>query len=140
MLKKNVTEGDLEVTEARLRESFTGFKRSLLDIPSDMAKPVTDTVRNHPYASMAAAVAAGFLAFRLASLALLRTKVVARETGARTQAEVTERRKHSLVSRIVSGAVSMAEPYIVNYAKIEAARLLSGAIKGRPDESDKTRP
>jgi len=119
-----VTEEDVKATEARIMGSFAGLKRSILDIPSEVAKPVTDTIREHPYASVAAAAGAGFLAFRVARQILPRTRVVVREAPGEPAPEVKEHKKTSLVSRIISQAVPMITPYVANYVQNEVSELL----------------
>lgn len=129
---KRVTEEDVKATEARLGESFASLKQAVLDIPSEAAKPVTDVVKKHPYASVAAAAGTGFLAYRALSLLMPRTKVVTREITVQPELEIKEHKKRSLASDIFSQALAMATPYITSYVQNEAARLLSGSKQGPP--------
>lgn len=122
MTRNLVTEEDVKATEARIMDSFTGLKRSILDIPSEVAKPMTDTIREHPYASVAAAAGAGFLAFRVARQLL---PVVVREAPGMPAPEVKERKKTSLISRIISQAVPMITPYVASYVQNVVSDLIS---------------
>ncbi|AFC99726.1 hypothetical protein Mtc_0971 [Methanocella conradii HZ254] len=122
--RENVTEADVKVTGARLAEAYAGFKKALFGIPSEAVRPVADTVKSHPYVSMAAAASAGFVAYRLLGLLMPREKTI-RDAGMQPQAKVEERRRPSLTSRLISGAAAFAAPYIMSYVKGELARLFS---------------
>ncbi len=86
--KKKVTEEDLKATEALLASSFKNMKSSLTRIPGDMVKPVTSTVKAHPYATLAAAAGAGLIAYQL--IRLMTPRVVTREVHVGPQGEVKE--------------------------------------------------
>lgn len=139
--RKNVTEEDVKATEARLSESYAGFKQALLNIPSEVARPVTDTVRAHPYASVAAAACVGFLTYRLLDLLMPRTKVITREVSIQPEIEIKEKRRRSLTSRLLSEAVALIMPYVTGYVQSEMSRLLSKpgegeAVAGKPDKKE----
>ena len=133
--KKKITEEDVRATEARIRESLNGIKKAIVAMPSDAAKPVTDTVRKHPFLTVAASVGAGFLLYRLITSLKPRTKIIIREKGGRQQ-EFREPAKPSLLSKIMSEATTLAMPYITSYVQKEVANLLSGA-KATPEESER---
>ncbi len=131
--KKNVTEEDVKATEARLAGSYAGFKQALMSIPSEAVRPVTDTVREHPYVSVAAAAVAGYLAFRLLDLLMPRTKVITQEVSAQPEIEMKEARRkpgRSLASRLLSEAMALIMPYVAGYVKSELSKLLSGSREG----------
>jgi hypothetical protein len=115
-----------------------------MSIPSEAARPVTDTVREHPLASVAAAAGAGYLAFRLLDLLMPHTKVVTREVSAQPEIEVKEvkgKEGRSFASRLLSEAVALALPYLTAYVKSEVSRLLSKpvegeAVVGKPDKKE----
>ncbi len=132
---KRVTEEDVKATEARIKGSLAGLKQAVLNIPSETAKPVTDMVKEHPYASVAAAAGTGFLAYRVLSLLLPRTKVVNREITVKPEVEIKEHKKRSIFSSMLSEALAMATPYITSYVKNEAVRMFSGSGQGPPAES-----
>jgi hypothetical protein len=132
--KKNVTEDDVKATEASLAESYARFKQALKDIPSEAVRPMTDAVSEHPYATVAVAAGAGFLAFKLLDVLIPRTKVITREVSVQPEIEVKEvKRKEgrSLASRLLSEAVTFAMPYIKAYMQVEISKLLS-----RPEEGE----
>lgn len=108
--RESVTEADVKVTEARLAEAYAGFKKALFGIPSEAVRPVADTVKSHPYVSMAAAAIVGFVAYRLLGLPMPREKTIM-DAGMQPQAKVAERRMPSLTSRLISGAVAFAALY-----------------------------
>lgn len=130
--KKNVTEADVKATEARLSESFAGLKKSITMIPSEVARPVTDTVRAHPYASVAAAAGAGFVLYSLLNVLIPKTKIIEREVNVQPRIEVKSRRASSMASRILSQVVTLATPYITSYVQNEVSRVLSKREKSRP--------
>ncbi len=137
---KNITAEDVKATEARLSESYQGLKQALVSIPSEAARPVTDTVRAHPYVSVAAAAAAGYLAFRLLDVLVPRTKVINREVSVQPQIEIKEageEKKRSLASRLLSEAVTLAMPYLTSYVKNEVSRLVSRPSGGEALDSEK---
>jgi hypothetical protein len=126
---KRVTEADVEATGKRLAEAYEGFKKALASMPSEAVRPVADTVRSHPYASLAAAAGAGFMAYRLLGLLLPREKVIIREAAVEPAAGAMEKRKPSLASRILSELASYAAPYIMDYVKGEVDRVLSHRLE-----------
>jgi hypothetical protein len=131
--KKNVTEESLKATEARLSESYAGFKQALMSIPSEAVRPVTDTVREHPYVSVAAAAGAGYLAFRLLDLLMPRTKVITREVSVQPEIEIKEvkgKEGRSFASRLLSDAVALIMPYLTGYVQSEVSKLLSKPREG----------
>ena len=132
--KKGVTEEDVKATEAMILGSFMGLKRAVLDIPSEAAKPVTDTVRKHPFLSVAASAGAGFLLFQLISALKPRTKVIIKETGG--QREFEEPKRRSLLSKIISRSATLAVPYVTSYVQSEIANMLSGTKRGRTAEEE----
>ena len=132
--KKKVTEEEIKTTEMRLAESYASLKQAIKNIPSEAARPVTDTVKEHPYVSVAAAAGAGYLAFRLLDLLVPRTKVINREVSVQPEIEIKEakgKEKRSLASRLLSEAVALAMPYITGYVRGEFSRLLA-----KPRESE----
>src|SRR5512146_1429270 len=130
--KKAVTEEDVKATEARLAASFNGLKTSITNIPSDMARPITDTVREHPYLTVAAAAAGGFVLYSLLNVLIPRTKVVEREVTVQPPVEVKEHRAPSLASKLLSEAIPFLTPYITGYVQNELSRIISK--KSEPSE------
>ncbi len=124
--KKNVTEEDLKATEALLASSFKNMKSSLTRIPGDMVKPVTSTVKAHPYATLAAAAGAGLIGYQL--IRLMTPRVVTREVKVGPQGEVKEHTRPSLASQIMA----FAAPYIVSYIQQEVTRFLTRPIEEKP--------
>lgn len=123
--KKAVTEEDIKATEARLAASFNGLKTSISNIPSEMARPVTDTVREHPYLTVAAAAVGGFVLYSLLNVLIPRTKIVEREVTVQPEVEVKEHRAPSLASKLLSEAVTFMTPYITGYVQSELSRIIS---------------
>jgi hypothetical protein len=132
--KKGVTEEDLKATEARIQGSFMGLKQAIADIPREAAKPVTDTVRKHPFLTVAASAGAGFLLYQLITSLKPRTKVIIKGTG--VQQEIKEQRKRSLLSRIMSESLTFAMPYITNFVQQEVSSMLAGKRHQEPVENE----
>lgn len=124
--KKKITEDDLKATEALLASSFNHMKSSLTRIPGDMVKPVTGTVKAHPYATVAAAAGTGLIAYLLIRAAT--PKVVIREVSAQPGGEPKVHRRSSILSQIIS----LATPYIVAFVQQEVTRMLARPIEERP--------
>lgn len=117
--KQKITEADLKATEALLAISYANMKRSLARIPGDMVKPVTGTVKAHPYASLAAAASAGLIGYEL--IKLMTPRVITREVNVQPQGEVKEHAYSSMASQIMT----FAAPYVVSYLQQEVTRLLT---------------
>jgi hypothetical protein len=132
--KKGVTEDDLRATEARIHGSFMGLKQAMMDIPGEATKPVTDTVRKHPFLAVAASAGAGFLLYQLITSLRPRTKVIIKETGVHQEIKAQPRR--SLLSRIMSESLTLAMPYITNFVQQEVSSMLAGKRRGEPVESE----
>ena len=128
--KNRVTEADLKATEAMLASSFNNLKTSVTRIPSDVVSPVTNTVKKHPYATIAAAAGAGLVAYLLIRAATPR--VVVREVSAQPGEKVkgSKSRSRNLLSEIIT----LATPYIMAYAKQEITRMLSNPQPGQREE------
>jgi hypothetical protein len=117
--RQKITEEDLKATEALLAISYANMKRSLARIPGDMVKPVTGTVKAHPYASLAAAAGAGLIGYELINL--MTPRVVTKEVNTQSRGEVKEHASSSMASQIMA----FAAPYVVSYLQQEVTRLLT---------------
>jgi hypothetical protein len=117
--KQRITEEDLKATEALLAISYANMKHSLARIPGDIVKPVTGTVKAHPYASLAAAAGAGLIGYELINL--MTPRVVTKEVNVPSRSEVKEHASSSMVSQIMT----FAAPYVVSYLQQEVTRLLT---------------
>jgi hypothetical protein len=126
--KQKITEEDLKATEALLAISYANMKRSLARIPGDIVKPVTGTVKAHPYASLAAAAGTGLIGYELINL--MRPRVVIKEVNVPSRGEIKEHASSSMVSQIMA----FAAPYVVSYLQQEVTRLLT---QPRQDEDMK---
>lgn len=138
--KKNVTEKDIEATEARLSGSYARLKQAITNIPSDAVRPVTDTVKSHPYATVAAAAGAGFVLFQVLNVLMPRTRIITSEVSVQPEIEIKEvrgRSKRSFLSKLLSQAVAAAMPYITSYVQNEVTRMLS---KPRENEAAPVEP
>lgn len=124
--KKNVTEEDLHITEALISQSFSNLMGAISKVPEDMTKPVRDsikpvtgTIKEHPYASIAAAAGVGIIAYQF--IRLVTPRVVVKEVRLEPEVRIKEDGRSSAASQILA----LAAPYIAGYLQQEISRLLS---------------
>lgn len=116
-----VTDEDVHITEALIAHSFSNLKKSLSKKPIDLTKPVTDTIKEHPLATVGVAAGAGLLAYEL--IRLVTPRVVVKEIAVQPQVEVREQRRKDLTSQLVS----LAMPYLAGILQQELGRIISGS-------------
>jgi len=63
--RKRVTEEDLLITEALIAQSYGQLKQSVIRAPSRAFRSVSETAREHPYATAATAVVAGVVVYKI---------------------------------------------------------------------------
>ena len=73
--RRRVTEEDLLITEALIAQSYRQLKQSVIQAPSRAFRSVGQTVREHPFATAAAAVVAGVVVYGIFKLITSRTSV-----------------------------------------------------------------
>lgn len=116
--RSRVTEEDLRVTEVLIGRSFSRLKRSAADAaakaPSEILKPASNAIREHPVASTAAAASMGLIAYEVMKLLSPRA---AREGPVR-QAFVEGPAKADLWSQIIATAL----PFVASYIQQELSK------------------
>jgi len=114
--RKRITEEDLLVTEALISESFGRLKKSVARAPSCALGSVSGTIRRHPFAAAAAALAGGLAAY----------VIIKRLTsqGAVT-AQRKERNRPDLMMEMLSLLLPLAAPHIASYIQKYVGRILS---------------
>ncbi|MCD1294751.1 hypothetical protein CUJ83_07030 [Methanocella sp. CWC-04] len=126
--KKPVTEDDLRVTEEMIGRSFGNLKKAVLKVPSDIVRPVTDLVEEHPYATIAAAAGTGLIIHEAIRIAT--PKVVVKEVPVPVKEGEAEKpapkKGPDIISQLTSQVVSMATPYAIAYLEKELANMFTG--------------
>ena len=109
---RRVTEEDLHVTEALIADSFARLKRSVAEAPHEAIRPAADLVREHPFASTAAAAGAGVIAFQVARMMF----------GSRARHQEARRGRADVLGPLLS----LAAPYVTSMLQQQLGKALSG--------------
>ena len=125
MVKHKVTEDDILLTEALIGQAFARLKTSVAKAPHEMVSPVTTTIREHPFATAAAAAGAGMIAFRI--LNMFMPKVVVKEVPAQHKITVKEGGQSTLTSQVMS----IAMPYVMGFVQQELSKMVAGREQHR---------
>ena len=111
---RRVTEEDLHITEALIADSFGRLKRSIAEAPHDAVRPAADLIREHPFASTAAAAGAGVLMFELA------------KAFAPRPSRKKERKGGAFGAGLLGQLTSLAAPYVASMLQQQLGRALAG--------------
>lgn len=115
--RRRITEEDLLVTEALIAESYGRLKTSVVQAPSHALGTVGGTIRRHPFAAAAVAIAGGIAAY----------VIVTRMISPVVVAEQKKERSHpDLMMGMVSMVLPLAAPHIASYIQKYLGRILSG--------------
>ena len=125
MAKPRVTEEDILLTEALIGQSFARLKTSVAKAPHDLVSPMTTTIREHPFATAAAAAGAGMIAFRVINMFM--PKVVVKEVPAKHKITVKEGGQSNLTGQIMS----IAMPYVMGFVQQELGKMMAGREQHR---------
>jgi hypothetical protein len=104
--RKQITEEDLLVTEALIAESYGRLKKSVVQTPHRALGSVGGTIRKHPFAAAAAAVAGGIGAYMIA------TRMASHHADARQK---KEQRSPDLIKEMLVIFLPMAAPHIAMF-------------------------
>jgi hypothetical protein len=110
-----VTEEDLHVTEALIADSFARLKRSIAEAPHEAIRPAANAIREHPFATTAAAAGAGVIMFQIAKMAF----------GSRTPRREAHKGR-GIGMDIVGQLLPLAAPYITSMLQRQLGKALSG--------------
>jgi hypothetical protein len=122
--RRRVTEEDLLVTEALIAKSYTQLKQSVIEAPSRAYREVSQTVREHPVASTAAAVVAGVVIFGI--IKKITAKPPIQKTQDNSGEPVQKNQNHpDPMHEILLMIIPMVTPYIAGYIQKYMGSILS---------------
>lgn len=120
MTKSKVTEEDIRLTEALIGQSYGRLKTSVVKAPHDLVRPATNLIREHPFATAAAAAGIGLAAYKVVQT--VTPKVVVKEVPAKGGEAGGSKGKPDITSAIIS----LAMPYVMNYLQQELGKMMAG--------------
>lgn len=124
MYKESVNQEDVHVTEAYISSAFSRLKRSVLDIPGQVTNPVVSTVKEHPFASMAAAAGAGIIIHQV--IKATQPKVVVKEVAKGSgKGSVTKGIVGDVASQLLAQMLPLAAPYLAAILEKEMTKMLT---------------
>ena len=117
--KQKVTEEDLIITKALIGQSFSRVKAAVSNAPSELVRPATTVVREHPLATTAAAAGAGVILFQVMRLLIPRVVVKEVEHGAGGKV-----REKAVQPDLTSQVISIAMPYVIGIIQQELGKMM----------------
>lgn len=121
MATKKVTEEDIHLTEAMIARSYNNMKQAVTKMPSDLTKPLSGVVKDHPIAVAAGAAGAGLIAYEF--IRLITPRVVVKEMALQPELEVKGPvQKSDLTSQVISFAM----PYLLAHLQTYLGKVMSG--------------
>ena len=124
MYKESVNQEDVHVTEAQISGAFSRLKRSIVDIPGQVSKPVVTTVKEHPFASMAAAAGAGIIVHQVIKAS--QPKVIVKEVDKGSgKKSVTKSIVGDVTSQLLTQLLPLAAPYLAAILEKEMTKMLT---------------
>jgi hypothetical protein len=104
--RKQITEEDLLVTESLIAESYGQLKKSVVQAPHRALGAVGGTIRKHPFAAAAVAIAGGIAAYGIV------TRIASSRAGASQQKEQSQ---PDLMKEMLLIFLPLAAPHIVTF-------------------------
>ena len=114
--RRPITEEDLLVTEALIAESYGRLKKSVVQAPSRALGSVGGTIRRHPVAAAAAAIAGGIAAY------VIITRMTSHGSGV---GQKKERRHPDLMHEMQAMIIPLMAPFIMGYIQKYIGRIFS---------------
>jgi hypothetical protein len=112
--RRRVTEEDLLITEALIAGSYGRLKQSVTEAPSRAFKSLSESAREHPYATAGTAVVAGVVLYGIIKKMTAHAPV--QESQGRQRVPVQKETGHSdLLKEMLPLIIPLAAPYIMNY-------------------------
>jgi hypothetical protein len=123
--RRRVTEEDLLVTEALIAQSYGRLKRSVIQVPTRAFTSMGKTVREHPYATAAAAVVAGAVVYGITKK--MTSHAPAKEAPGRSRgARQKDTGRPDLLYDMLLMILPLAAPYVAGYIQKYLGTILSG--------------
>jgi hypothetical protein len=114
--RRRVTEEDLLITEALIAQSYSQLKQSVIQAPSQVCRSISQTVREHPYATAGTAVVGGAAMYGIIKMMTSPASVPeapARDRGPRQKDACHPDLMHEMLLLLIPLAV----PYITGYVQ-----------------------
>lgn len=120
--RKRVTEEDILTTEALIAKSYCRLKQSVSQVPSRAFTSAGRTVRQHPYATAAAAVVAGVALYGIFKTITSRAPAHEAPGGSRS----ARKKETGLIQQMLPMLVPLLAPYIGGYILRYLLKMHSG--------------
>jgi hypothetical protein len=104
--RRQITEEDLLVTESLIAESYGQLKKSVVQAPHRALGSFGGTIRKHPFAAMAVAIAGGIAAYGFV------TRIASRSSGTMQK---KGQNQPDLMKEMLSIFLPLAAPHIVTF-------------------------
>ena len=116
--RRQITEEDLLITEILIAESYGRLKKSVVRAPHRALGSVGGTIRKHPFAAAAAAIAGGLGAY------MIITRMASHNAGARQKREQSH---PDLMKEMLLIFLPLAAPYIAAFVQKYLGSLIQSA-------------
>jgi len=125
--RRRVTEEDLLITEAMIGKSYGQLKQSVIRAPSRAYRTISQTAREHPYATAATAVVAGVVVYKIINK-LITPAPTRRSPGREEVPQQNERCRPDPMHDMMLMILPMVTPYIASYVQkyLEKVQVPSG--------------
>jgi hypothetical protein len=123
--RRRITEEDLLVTEALIAASYSQLKQSVVQAPSRALKSAGQTVRDHPYATVATIVVAGVALYGIFKIMSSRPS----SDDVRHNPQISRQKNTGsmdLLQELLPLIMPMVTPYIMGYIQKYLGKIQSG--------------
>jgi len=112
--RRRITEEDLLITEALIAGSYGRLKQSVTEAPSRAFRSLSESAREHPYATAGTAVVAGVVLYGIIKKMTSHAPVQSQ----RQQVPVQKETSHSdLLKEMLPLIIPLAAPYLLGYIR-----------------------
>jgi len=114
--RRRVTEEDLLITEALISQSYGQLKQSVVMVPTRACRSVGQTVRQHPFATAAAAVIAGAGMYGI--FKMMSSRSTGLEAPGRSRvSQQNDMKRPNMMHELLLLMIPLAAPYIMDYIR-----------------------
>ena len=110
--RRRVTEEDLLITEALIAQSYGKLKQSVVQIPSRAYNSVSQTLRDHPYATAGTAVVGGVAMYGIIKM-LTSHDCASKESNRSSRQEGTSHM--DILQHMLPIIIPLVTPYLAGY-------------------------